>query len=44
MHSPSARLTEARMEPGVEYTITPQNDVAGYEWKTTGRVTITKKP
>ena len=32
----------AKMEPGVEYTLTPPNDVAGYEWKTKGRVTIRK--
>jgi len=31
------------MEPGVEYTLTPRNDVAGHEWKTKGRMTITKK-
>ncbi len=34
----------ARMEPGVEYTLKPRNEVPGYEWKTQGRVTITKKP
>jgi hypothetical protein len=33
----------ARMEPGIEYTLTPRNGVAGYEWKTKGRVTIAKK-
>ena len=33
----------ARMEPGVEYTITPARDVAGYQWKTSGRVMISKK-
>ncbi len=32
----------AKMEPGVEYTLTPRNEVAGYEWKTKGRVTIMK--
>jgi RNA polymerase sigma factor (sigma-70 family) len=34
----------ARMEPGVEYTLKPRNEVSGYEWKTKGRVTIAKKP
>jgi len=34
----------ARMQPGALYTLTPAKDVAGYQWKTTGRVTITKKP
>ena len=34
----------ARMEPGVEYTLKPQNEMPGYEWKTKGRVTIAKKP
>ena len=39
----SSRADEyAKMEPGVEYTLTPRNDVAGYAWKTKGRVTITK--
>ena len=34
------------MVPGVEYTLKPRNEVPGYEyeWKTKGRVTITKKP
>ena len=31
------------MEPGVEYTLTPRNEVAGYAWKTKGRVTIVRK-
>jgi RNA polymerase sigma factor (sigma-70 family) len=34
----------AKMEPNVVYTLQPLNDVAGYEWKVKGRVTITKKP
>jgi RNA polymerase sigma factor (sigma-70 family) len=33
----------ARMEPGVAYTVTPRNEVAGYQWKIKGRVTITKR-
>jgi hypothetical protein len=33
----------ARMQPGIAYTLTPRNEVAGYEWKTKGRVTVTKK-
>ena len=33
----------ARMEPGVEYTLAPPNDVAGYEWKTKGKVAIMRK-
>jgi hypothetical protein len=33
----------ARMEPGVEYTLVPRNEVSGYHWKTRGRVTIAKK-
>ncbi len=33
-----------KMEPDVEYTVTPPNDVAGYQWKIKGPVTITKKP
>jgi RNA polymerase sigma factor (sigma-70 family) len=32
----------ARMVPGVEYTLIPRNEVPGYEWKTRGRVTLTK--
>jgi hypothetical protein len=32
----------ARMAPGVEYTLVPRNEVAGYRWKTKGRVTIAK--
>jgi len=32
----------AKMTAGIEYTLTPRNEVAGYEWKTKGRVTITK--
>jgi len=32
----------AKMEPRVEYTLTPRNEVAGYEWKTKRPVTITK--
>ena len=32
------------MEPGVEYTLRPRNEVAGYEWKVKGRETIAKKP
>jgi hypothetical protein len=31
------------MGSGVEYTLRPRNEVAGYEWKVKGRVTITKK-
>ena len=31
-----------RMERGVEYTLTPRNEVPGYEWKVKGRVTIAK--
>jgi hypothetical protein len=34
----------ARMVPGVVYTLKPRNEIPGYEWKTKGRVTITKKP
>jgi hypothetical protein len=34
----------AKMQSNVEYTLSPQNGVPGYEWKTNGRVTITKKP
>ena len=30
----------AKMQPGVEYTLVPRNEVAGYGWKTNGRVTI----
>jgi RNA polymerase sigma factor (sigma-70 family) len=33
----------AKMVPGVEYALTPPSDVAGYGWKTEGRVTITRK-
>jgi RNA polymerase sigma factor (sigma-70 family) len=33
----------ARMESGVEYTLTPRNEAAGYQWKTKGPITI-KKP
>ena len=33
-----------RMEPGVAYTLEPRNEVPGYEWKTKGRVTISRKP
>ena len=33
----------ARMEPGVEYTLTPRNEVPGYRWKTKGRVTVVNK-
>ena len=33
----------ARMEPGIEYTLTPANEVTGYEWKTRGRITIKKR-
>ncbi len=33
----------ARMEPGIAYTLTPRNEVAGYQWKTRGRVTIVSK-
>jgi hypothetical protein len=33
----------ARMEPGVEYTLVPRNEVPGYRWKTKGRVTIMKR-
>jgi hypothetical protein len=33
----------AKMEPGVEYTLTPRNEVPGYQWKIKGRVTIRKK-
>jgi hypothetical protein len=33
----------ARMEPGVEYTLVPRNEVPGYHWKTRGRVTIVRK-
>jgi RNA polymerase sigma factor (sigma-70 family) len=32
----------ARMVAGVEYTLIPRNEVPGYEWKTKGRVTLTK--
>ena len=32
----------ARMDSGVEYTLTPRNEVPGYEWKIKGRVTIAK--
>ncbi len=32
----------ARMEPGIAYTLTPRNEVPGYQWKTKGRLTITK--
>jgi hypothetical protein len=34
----------ARMKPGVDYTLRPQNGASGYHWKTKGKVTITKKP
>ncbi len=34
----------AKMAAGIEYALTPKNEVAGYEWKVTGRVTIMKKP
>jgi hypothetical protein len=34
----------AKLAPGVEYALTPPDDVAGYAWKTKGRVTITKNP
>jgi RNA polymerase sigma factor (sigma-70 family) len=34
----------AKMVPGVEYTLAPRNEVAGYEWRIRGRVTITKNP
>jgi hypothetical protein len=34
----------ARMEPGVEYTLAPQNGETGYQWETKGKVTITRKP
>ncbi len=34
----------AKMVPGIEYTLTPQNEVPGYAWTTTGRVTIARKP
>jgi hypothetical protein len=33
----------SKMEAGVEYTVTPRNNVAGFEWKTKGHVTIMKK-
>jgi RNA polymerase sigma factor (sigma-70 family) len=33
----------ARMEPGVEYTLVPRNEVPGYQWKTKGRVTVAKE-
>jgi hypothetical protein len=33
----------AKMEPGLAYTLAPRNEVAGYEWKMKGQVTITKK-
>src|SRR5262249_50767881 len=28
------------MVPGVEYVLTPRNEVKGYAWKTKGRITI----
>jgi RNA polymerase sigma factor (sigma-70 family) len=34
----------AAMTPGMAYTLIPRNEVPGYEWKTQGRVTITKNP
>ena len=34
----------AKLAPGVEYALTPPDDVAGYAWKTKGRVMITKNP
>jgi hypothetical protein len=34
----------AGMASGVEHTPRPRNEVAGYEWKVKGRVTIAKKP
>ena len=34
----------ARMEPGIEYALVPPGEIGGYEWKTKGRVTITRKP
>jgi hypothetical protein len=34
----------AAMIPGVAYALIPRNEVPGYEWKTSGRVTITKPP
>jgi RNA polymerase sigma factor (sigma-70 family) len=33
----------AKMQPGVEYTLTPKNEIAGYQWKIKGRVTIMKQ-
>jgi RNA polymerase sigma factor (sigma-70 family) len=33
----------ARMEAGVAYTLTPRNEVPGYEWKVKGRVRIAKR-
>ena len=33
----------ARMEPEVEYTLEPRNEVPGYQWKTKGRVTVAKE-
>jgi hypothetical protein len=32
----------ARMKPGIAYTLTPRNEVPGYEWKTKGPLSITK--
>jgi hypothetical protein len=34
----------ARMEPGVDYVIVPQDGPAGYAWKTRGRVVIRREP
>ena len=50
---PSANLREmeivippeeyANMESGVEYTLKPRNDVAGYVWKAKGKLTVIKR-
>ena len=34
----------ARMEPGVEYVLVPQNRPGGKGWKTQGRVAIKREP
>jgi hypothetical protein len=34
----------AKMALGVEYTLAPPRDVAGYQWKLKGQVTLPKKP
>ncbi len=39
-----SREEYVKMAPGVEYALTPPDEVAGYQWKMKGRVTITKKP